>query len=304
MADTVNNRVKRVRNIVINGVDAGGAMSMQMMIGYDQRLQSAPDGLGLPTRDRQVQYCRGVLMTHDWTHIIDLLTGTVGTYVCYQAESGAATFTKHTITAPVIHRAGITISSGQGAQYAVCRAEFECRAANTTAGFADMWVPLAAQTEPSHLSSARGGHRIVSLVHGTDPDDLTIYHTTGLTFQIALPLVRACNDGDVGYTTVDAETDGMSATGSVAMQDASVAGSQLLIQRLLLASRGNLVATVRQSQGAANKVITIANVEFDEGTESTEVTSPFAGFSLPFTVANVAGTPLTLAGANKILAVA
>jgi len=90
---TVNNRVGVPQAVTINGVDAGGAMQIQIDCGYDNRPQSAPDGLEVALKDKEIQYCRGRLTTQDWVEFVNLLTGAVGTYVCYERRSGMAAAT-------------------------------------------------------------------------------------------------------------------------------------------------------------------------------------------------------------------
>ena len=128
---TVNERRKKIFAATINGVDAGGAMRMDLNYGYDGLLRSAPDGLGgPPLLDREIEYCRGTLTTQDWVEAINLLTGAVGTYVCYERISGvaaAAGYSKHTITAPVVHRMSLNYAKGQ---YSTISLDFECLAAD------------------------------------------------------------------------------------------------------------------------------------------------------------------------------
>jgi len=296
---TVNQRVKTPQGVVINGVDAGGAMQARINCGHDSIIQSTPDGLGVPVRDKECQFVRGSVTTQDWVHAVDLLTGTVGTYVFYERKSGVAAATgyiKHTLTNPVIHNASISFTK-EG--YAVCSFDFECKPADETKGIADMWVPLDDQAAPSYISAAWGGYRILTAAHGA----VSIYHVTAFSFALALPLSRACNDGDVGYTCVDADIDGMAATGSITFQDSTIATATLLAQKLAVAAASSLVLTVKQGQGAASKTITIAGVDFDS-IEGSGGGKPFTEYTGRFAVANATGTPLTLDGTNKIITIA
>jgi len=73
---------------------------------------------------------------------------------------------------------------------------------------------------------------------------------------------------------------------------------------LLAAARGNLVITVAQGSAAADKVITIAGVIFGSAGGNQNVSASFTDHSLNYMVTNDAGTPLTLSGTDKILAIA
>jgi len=296
---TVNQRVKTPQGVTINGVDAGGVMTARIQCGNDKILKSTPDGLQVPVRDKECQFVRGSIITQDWVHIIDLLTGTVGTYVFSERKSGVAPATgyiKHTLTKPVIHNVMLTFSK-EG--YAVCKADFECKPTDETKGIADMWVPLDGQAAPTYVPAALGGYRILTAVHGV----LSIYHVTAFTFGLTIPLSKACNDGDVGYTCVDADLDSMTAGGAITFQDSTIATATMLAQKLAVAVPASLVLTVRQGQGAASKTITIAGVDFDS-VEDSGGGLGFTEYTGQFAVANNLTTQLTIAGANKIITIA
>jgi hypothetical protein len=87
---TVNKRVGLPQAVTINGVDAGGAMVARIQEGYDNILRSAPDGLQVPVKDKEAEYVRGEIVTQDWVEAVNLLTGTVGTFVFYERKSGVA----------------------------------------------------------------------------------------------------------------------------------------------------------------------------------------------------------------------
>ena len=297
---TVNQRISRPRAMSINGVDAGGMMSATIQEGYDNILRSSPDGLEVPLRDREIQFCRGTIITQDWVEAINLLTGTLGTYIFYERKSGVAEatgFIKHTITNPVIHRINFTEKKGG---YATISFDFECRAADPTKTIADMHALTDSLAAPSYIAAARGGFRVKSAVFATT---INIYHIAGFNFAIALGLIKECNDADIGYTCVDALLDGLTANGSINFQDATITGAALLAQRLVTHAKGTLTLTLTQGQGAVAKVITIAGVEFDNANQTSDMNAPFTAFTVNFEVANDPTTQLTLAGTNKIITI-
>jgi len=299
----VNKRVGLPQALVINGVDNGGAMTARILAGFENIMRSAPDGLQVPVKDKEIQYVRGTIVTQDWVEFVNLLTGVVGTYIFYERTSGVAEatgFIKHTITAPVIHRASINFTKGG---YGTVSFDFECRAADETKTIADMWALLDTQAAPTYISAARGGFRVVSAVHGVDPNDIDIYHVTAFNFTLTLPLVKACNDSDVAYTCVDARVSGLTAGGSISFQGGEITGAILTCQELIAAAKANLVVTVKQTQGGANKVITIAGVDYSGIGSSSDVNTPFTEYTANYDVANDPDVPLTLAGDNKIIAI-
>jgi len=299
---TVNKRAGKAQAAVINGVDAGGLMVAAIQAGFDDILQSPADGLEIPLIDRATEFVRGSINSQDWVHLVDLLTGVVGTYVFYERKSGVAVATgyiKHTLTAPVIHRCGINLTH-RG--YGTANADFECKPADETKGVADMWQLADTQAAPSYISAARG-LEITACVHDAT---LTVKHVTGLDFVIAMLMSKASQDGDVGYTAVDAELGGIPPTGTLRFQDSSVKdeSTELMAEQLLAAAAGDLVLTVKQSQGATAKTVTIANVVFDSIDTAPAAGTPYTEYSMPFRVANDADTPLTLAGTDKIITIA
>jgi hypothetical protein len=293
---TVNNRVKRPQAVVINGVDNGGLMTARITAGFDQVLKTPFDGLSVPVRDKFVQFCRGDVTTQDFATAYSLMTGTLGTYVFYERKSGVAAasgWIKHTIKNPVIHKIAISINKDG---YSTVSFSFECQAASETEGVAALWVPTDSQSEPTYIEASRGGFRIVSITHGV----VSIYHNMALEFSLAGILTKESNDSDVGYTCVEIDTP-YDISGSLSFQDGSIATSLLKAQSLLLAEAAELEVTVRSSSGAADKVITIANVDFDSMSSDSSADATFTGYQLSFGIANDPDVPLTLVGTNKII---
>ncbi len=299
---TTNKRAAIPQAMVINGVDAGGLMQASINEGYENILQSSPDGLTLPVKDREIEYCRGSVATQDWVEFVNLLTGTVGTYAFSQRKSGtvAATgYIDHVITNPVIHRANLRVTKGG---YAAVGFDFECKAADETKGFADMHAVTDSQPAPDYVSAARGGYRVTATAHGLT----SINHLLEFNFTLMLPLAIACNDSDVGYTTVDAREDGMAADGYIVFEDMTVSDSNLLSQNLLSADAADLELTITQGQGATAKTVTLANVSFDTVDLNADA-SAVTGFSTcraNFSLENDPDTPLTISGDNKIITIA
>jgi hypothetical protein len=303
---TVNKRSKLLLSTIVNGVTAGGATMARVDAGYDEIVRSVPDGSQVAFVERSAQFVRGSQAWEDWVEAINLLTGTVGTSVFYERNSGVAAatgFTKHTLSNPVIHR--MSLSQQQG-QYLTASADFECRFVSETAQITDVWQMLAAQAAPTNPTAARGGWRIVSAVFTPDGGAaINLYHLTAFKFDLALRLAKACNDADKGYTAVDADLEaGIDASGSISLEDATVESSAILAARLILAAKGTLVVTVLAGEDAANKALTLKGVQFGSGGRSLDSSKPFNDGSLGFTIANSSTTPLTLTGANKIIAIA
>lgn len=299
---TVNKRVYHPQAMTVNGVAAGGVLTVAVQEGYEKIMRSSPDGLEGPLIvDRECQFCRGSIVVQDWIEAINLLLGTIGTCVFYERKGGTAAatgYTKHTLTNPVIHSVTININK---AGYATVAVNFECKAADETKTLADMHAMEDSQAAPSYVSAARGGYRISAAAHGGSID---IYHLMSFSFNLALMLKRACNDSDIAYTCVDAALEGMTVNGTIGFQDSEIATAQLKAQQLLLASAGDLVLTIVQGSGASAKTLTVANVLFTGDNENSNVNADFSNYSLNYEVANDPETPLTLDGLNKIITIA
>jgi len=303
---TVNKRVGLPQALSVNGVDAGGLMTARMNIGYDELLQSAPDGLQVPLKDKITEFCRGTITSQDWVEFVELLTGTLGTKIFYERKSGeveATGFVKHTITNPVIHRVVMNFAKGR---YGTAAYDFECKAADEAKGIADMWAQLDSQAVPTYITTARGGYRIAAAQFDSAGTPIDLYHVTGFNFELLMNLIKESNDGDIGYTCVDARLDGLRARGSITFQDAAIAvGPPVIIkvQELLTRAKSDLVLTITQSQGAAAKTVTISGVDFDTADSNSDAGANFTEYTLNFEIANDETTQLTLAGDNKIIAI-
>lgn len=300
---TVNKRVFQPQALTINAIAAGGLTQYTIDAGYDDELQNPVDGAQLAFIDYLTERVRGDFSSEDWVHFIELLTGTVGTSVFYQRKSGAAEATgyiKHALKNPVIYQSVLNLLHRK---YGNIAGTYECRAADETEGIADLWEMTDSQTAPTHLSTDRG-LEITALQHGV----VDIYHTTALQLTIILPLFKASHDGDIGYTAVDALTTGMRVYGSIKIQDVGITSAQVTAAALIAAARASLVASVKQAQGASAKTLTIAGVKFKNMSVTTN--APVYGseitadeYTVNFEVSNNTATPLTLAGANKIVTI-
>jgi hypothetical protein len=303
---TVNKRAKLLLSSIINGITAGGATLAKIDAGYDEIIRSVPDGSQVPFVERSCQFVRGSQAWEDFSQAIAILTGTVGTSVFYERISGVAAATgyiKHTLNNPVIYRMALSQSKGQ---YMTASADFECRFASETAVISDVWAMLDTQAAPTITQPARGGWRVVSAVFTpASGTGINLYHVDSFSFSLTMRLAKACNDADKGYTAVDADIEaGIDASGSITLEDASIATASILASRLLLAAKGTLVLTLLSAEGAANKTITIKGVQFGSGGRSLDPGKPFNDGALGFTVANSSTTPLTLTGTDKIIAFA
>lgn len=296
---TVNKRTFLPQATVINGVSVGGTVNVEIQSGYENIHSSTPDGLVLPVEDRECQFVRGTVTVEDWPDAVGLLTGTVSSLVFYERKSGTAAATgyvKHTLLNPKVHTIRLSVNKGGWASIAF---GFECQFASDIATINDVWAVTDAQAAPTYIDTARGGWRITSAKHGA----VDIYHLLSLSFDINVPILKACNDADIGYTAVDLAESGMTVGGNLGLQDAGVTSSILAANALLAAAADSLVVTVVQGGGATSKVITIARCQFTGGSQ-TGGGNTYSQFSLRFGVTNNPSAPLTLDGENKIITIA
>ena len=263
----------------INGVAAGGLMSASIQCGYDDIITAGADGYSFPEVDRLTQFVRGTIQCQDWVDVLDVLKGAVGSYVFYERESGLATWTKHQINDPYIHSASFNLTHrGRGN----VNFGFECWASDTGIGFSDIWKRTTGQALPAKTLAYEPSVEITAGAHGAT----TFYHTLNLSLNINSQPTRASHDGDVGYTAVDLVWGGVPISGTLAIQDSNT------MLTLLGNAEANLVFTVKQAQGAANKTLTIKNVLFTNMGSTSSAGPGYTPYTLDFVVNSDQAIPL------------
>ncbi|MCE5184930.1 MAG: hypothetical protein LLF76_02250 [Planctomycetaceae bacterium] len=286
---------------VINGVDQGGEMSIAIDEGYDEIAESSVEGTEVAVVDRGAQYVRGVCATQSWMTVISLLAGTIGTYVFYERKSGAAAATgwlKHTLTSPVIW--DVEFNWNQGS-YGTATFKFECRFATAATVISDVHSLMDSQAGPTLSDELElGGYRIDSAALGV----LAIYGVSAFRFHLGLKLAKSSVGAALGYTSVDAELGaaGGRADGSLTFQDSSVATTVGKEAQLLTAARASLVLSGKMASGAENKKVTVAGVMFTTcSRRMVGNRQQYAETTANYIISNSLATPLTIAGANKII---
>jgi hypothetical protein len=287
---TVNKRVFQPRTLVISGVDNGGMMRAAIQAGYDNILQTPFDGRQHASVDRLTQFVRGTVTTQDWIKALEVLAAASTNLSFFQRKSGVAEATgycKHQINNPVVHRLSLDMVH-RG--YATCQYDFECKAADPASGISAMWAMTDSLAAPSQLATARG-IEITAALHGS----ANIYHVTRLQLQVYYTLLKASHDGDVGYTAVDLAYPCL-VSGSISFQDGAIATGANTACVLAAAAVGNLALTVKQSQGAANKTLTISRVAFtDVGDDPSAEAKEYTSYSANFVVGDNESSPQSLA---------
>lgn len=270
----------------VNGVAHGGLVSGAIQYGKDKIVRSSGDNQILEEVDVFINFVRGTITSQDWPDVISLLTGTVGTYIFYEKESGLATVTKNTLNLPVIHRADFSLTNFSPAQITW---GFECRGTLNDDVITDMWGRLKTQVAPAVELTTSRGDKITAAVHGVT----AIQHVTGLTFSLNANLVIGTpGDGDTCYVAVDLANP-FSFSGSITTQDLD---SALSLNEI--GTPAALAVTVHQMSQAAAKTITFANVLF--GSNSANLGQGHTGYTIGFIVNSPSATPLTLATAVAI----
>jgi len=295
-----NNRVHRAYHggalattNVINGVTAGGLMTASVSEGFDDIVTAPHDGYDFPETDRLTAFCRGSITCQDWIEVLNVLNGTVGTYVFYEKESGAATVTSHTLLNPTIHQASISLAH-RGRASATWA--FECKAADANDTIGDLHAIVTAAEAPAATIEYSPGLEITAGTHGAG--EASFYHIMGLTVNVQGNLIKASSDGDAGYTAVDVVWGGVPITGTLTIQD------RASYQTLLTNTESNLVLTVKQCQGASDKTLTIKNVVFSGASQSANSAPGYTAYNLDFYVNGDQSSPLTLSGGSAAITLA
>ena len=299
MGATVNKRSLQayhggaaVSTAVINGIAAGGLMSAQIDEGYDDIITAPHDGNNFPTTDRLTQFCRGTITSQDWITMLSVLNGTTGTYVFYEKESGVDTVTKHTLVNPVIFSAAVSLGHRS---HGSCAWSFECKAADDTTGFSVGTTPFHqvdnGAAAPSAITAKGRSLEMTATTHSGN----TINHVIGLDFTLAAQLVRASQDGDVGYTAVDKIYSGTPVSGTITFQESIVSDGDTRPQVLLADDPADLVVAVKQEQGGSNKTLTINDVMFTSLGASYDSGTGYRTHTMPFIVSPQSGVNFTSA---------
>ena len=272
------------------GYSAGGLMSYAMQFGYDDIVVAPADGLSFPEVDRLGQFCRGTITCQDWTEVINVLNNVTTSYVFYSRESGLTSFSKYTLTAPVVYAASFSFTH-RG--YASCTWNFETRAASEAVGFsAAFGVDNATGTAPAATLTTARGIEITAAQHATDTTDIN--HVTNLTCNIAGRLVKASQDGDVGYTAVDVVWGGAPMGGSITFQDSADSNVVKAVTLAGLAEE-DLTVTIKQSQ-AGSKSLVLKNCVFTDGAANYTNDGTYAGYTMNFILNSDQTTPIGTAG--------
>ena len=286
-----NNRVRMIRESTINGVDSGGMVTVLIQEGWDQIIRSGPSDIAGMVVDRECQFVRGAIATQDWSKAYNSLVAASGNFVFSERISGAAAgsaWQAHTLANTVIHRLDLAQQFGQ---YMTATYAYECKFASDSTTYSDVHSVAAGGAAGAAHTATRGGYRVESATLG----EVNFYHVTQFNLSIALPLFKDCNDGDVGYTIVEAETEcGIAVTGSITVQDED-------FDPIGDADPADLVLTLRSSSGAADKTITVKDVVFT-GRDSNKQQG-YGTFAHAFEVSNPDGD-LTLSGETKFLTIA
>ena len=268
---TTNNRVLHAQNSVINGVSAGGLVTASIFEGFDSVVSSPADGLEMPTTDRFMKVVRGSMVSQDWVELLNIIQGTVGTFVFYEQESGATSYLKHTITEPVVHAATLDIPV-KG--FATCTWQFHCRPVADDDTFADMWTKLPGQAVPTAILSNRAVNITGDCMLASTP----IPHVTGVTLNINGGLAVSGNDGALTNSGVDVVWGGNAINGTLTSQDPNIT------QTLLDAALGDLIIPLTAAKGGlsphVNQTLTIKQVEFISNDNSSNAGPGYSGQSL------------------------
>jgi len=172
-------------------------------------------------------------------------------------------------------------------------------AAAASTSEADEIVVTAGAAKTATIGSGKRTYRIHTVTHG----DVAIEAVNGLNLTISgKGDAGASGDNDFGESIM---VDSWNVTGSLTIQDQTVATATSRAQKLTAAARGSLIAQLRQTDGSTDTQLTLANLKFKRYTNVMR-TDEWAAVEVPFRCLAVSGTtPYGLAsGANKIITMA
>lgn len=249
-----------------NGELLGGTSRIDLTQGYLNTLTGRQDNMaGGAVVDRIAKLVRGAVTCEDPTKFVDVIAATVSTLEWYAKESGASTFSKHVIDAPVIVGAVLNITKNG---YANCSWNFE--------------APFAAADDyPNVVTFSSGGAAPTTAMASrlTYPRTVShgaaaILHPTSLSISVQpTQVLREFGDTDTGVSAIDV-VDWQPPVVTVGFQDQTEQTgppTHELASALLAASMADLEANVKASGNGTNQVITLKNVQWTEDQGSHQV---------------------------------
>ncbi|HUU82321.1 MAG TPA: hypothetical protein VM243_02350, partial [Phycisphaerae bacterium] len=204
----------------------------------------------------------GGITTFDVTQWMAVYAAAVSTLEWYMRESGAATYAKAILTAPVLGSGSWNM--GFGGQYASCSWNFRARFGAAASDFQDMLLYTDGEAAPT-MAKATMLTRPLTAVHGA----LSVLHPVSLGFAANAQILSDAGDADIGETAVDRLPFGPLQVTLGFRGAGKQTGPPMheLVDALLDAARGDLVVTAEKS-GGGSVTITAKNVQFlrDAGT--------------------------------------
>lgn len=299
-----NSRTFRAEAVTTNGATAlGGVTTITTRARFLDIVTSQPDGSIGAVVDRRGQAVEIEMESTDVAKGFTVLNGAEQATVFSTKESGAATYQRRTTGVTVLNRLSMQFARERDA---TMRLSGQCRFGSGE-DVTDIITALAAQTAPTVVIPARLYRPFSAIWTETQEDPVTLAHVEALSLSLQAGLISDQNDVDLGTEAVDrVEFEPLEVT--LTIRDFGVSGGLDRAVNTLAAGLGTLAVSLRGRGGAANKTLTIRNLQWRDASPehgpgySQAVLSGVAGWHDLRPAANPA--VFTLTGANALAAFA
>lgn len=250
-----NNRVyDEVIAPVINAVSMGGMTSIETTQDYMHNVDSQQDGVGGPSdADEAGQQVKVSIASTDVLQLIPLLIATPTAATWYGFESGASTFAKGSLVAPVLNSGRFNVAKGG---YATINVAGQCRFPDAAATFDDVEGFVRTQNEPAQVHPQR-----LWQPGACTHDALAPNHLQSLGFALNARLMVDYDSGDMGTTAVDRAEWGLVEV-ELVIRDSSVSGNSDMATALMNNGVKDLVVALTGVGDTPDKTLTLRNCKF------------------------------------------
>jgi len=296
-----NNRVFLAQGLTTNGIAVGGLAEISVDAGYQNIIRSSPDGaVGTEDVDRAGLAVDVSLSGTDVTKGNAILAAAVGDTEFYGKESGAATWQKRTMPGVLWHSLDLDLPQTADGSMSLRGA---IRFAEGTTTLAQVIAATGEQTQQPVITYPARLFRPHNAIF--DPgSEIPPKNLVSVRLALAVEqLLQDFGDDDLGMTAVDI-TGWNDLQVTLVHKDASEINGRDRATQLIEAGRGILTVTLMGRGGAANKTLTINNLQWTRG--SGRKAKDYWEFTMTGSASwrKPDGTGYTLNSTDKLFAIA
>lgn len=257
-------RLFDIFNAFMKTTQVVGAMSWGVKYDFKTMQSSSDGGAGVAARDKSRFFASGRLEFEDvasFGTLLGLWESTDDSIDIYAQGKLAKDAQKAaSVTLKRCKPSSASLSFREG-QHARCTLDVRnSAAAASTAVKDEVIIAEIAEKSITHAAGYRGVLIKSAVFTPSVGDAITPLGVQGLDLNIRWQVDETAGDDEWGMTVEAARPE---LTGSLAVQDLTLDTGETVIGQLLNAVHGSLAITYRQQGGQADKVLTLANLQFE-----------------------------------------